>query len=158
MEGFIFIFYFFPPYFLSFPRSRKGKWIGDFSCTAQPSPSLSPGLCEAVSVAGTAAQPGGRLRERRAHRGAAPTRAPPPGTFRRGTGAVRSSPGTSGPGIAFCALWGACTERAARSHKIRTANYLNSVSSHRQLNKSRLRYLKDNEHRRRKALPRPFFP
>lgn len=105
-------------------------------------------------------EPGGRLRGcGSGGRAVGPLRATsPPGTFRWGTGAVRSSPGTSGPGIAFWALWGARTEQVARSHKIRIDSYLNSVSSHRQLNKSRLRYLKDNERWRRKALPRPFFP
>lgn len=48
VEG-IFIF------FSSFPCCRKGKWIGDFSCTVQPSPSPSPGLCGAVSVTGASA-------------------------------------------------------------------------------------------------------
>lgn len=48
-------------------------------------------------------EPGGRLRGcGSGGRAVGPLRATsPPGTFRWGTGAVRSSPGTSGPGIAF---------------------------------------------------------
>lgn len=158
--GLYFYFLFFSSIFFVFSPLSEGKmdWGLFLHCAALTftlSRALRSGECRGDGGSAWGAAPGAEG----AQRGRSdPRPPPPPGNFPPGTGAVRSSPGTSGPGIAFCALWGACTERAARSHKIRTANYLNSVSSHRQLNKSRLRYLKDNEHRRRKALPRPFFP
>lgn len=92
--------------------------------------------------------------------GAGPDPRPVAGNFvpEVGVGGVRAPvpPGRVRPPTLFSALWGRRIKRGARSRKLRTANYLRSGSSHRQLNKSRLRYLRDNEHLERKALSSPF--
>lgn len=77
----------------------------------------------------------------------------------RGRSRRGPSPGAPGrvrPPTLFSALWGRRIKRGARSRKLRTANYLCSGSSHKQLNKSRLRYLRNNEYLERKALSSPF--
>lgn len=165
MRGGLFFYYCYCYYHSSSPCSRKGKWIGDFSCTAQPSPSPSPGLREAVSATGGGTTSGLSLGNRGLATGpggpgAGPDPRPVAGNFvpEVGVGGVRAPvpPGRVRPPTLFSALWGRRIKRGARSRKLRTANYLCSGSSHKQLNKSRLRYLRNNEYLERKALSSPF--
>lgn len=118
-------------FFSSFRYCRKGKWIGDFSCTVQPSPSPSPGLCEAVSVTGdVGSQPGqaaaglgsgaaGPAWGERGSGGPAPTWARLGGTLRPRRDAARSPPEDRPPrrGLAtlFSAFLGSWRKQAARS-------------------------------------------